>query len=100
VTFKENCPDIRNSKVFEIVNYLTAQGYQVDVFDPFANAQEVFTQHGLQLVHQFEKYDGIVLAVAHDFFKSLDYAQLKKNKDAVVFDTKAILDKKIVTARL
>ena len=100
VTFKENCPDIRNSKVFDIYHQLVQMGYQVDAFDPFANAQEVFEKHKIKLITSINKYDGILLTVAHDFFKSLDYDKIKSSSKAILFDTKSILDKKIVTARL
>jgi len=100
VTFKENCPDIRNSKVFEIIRYLKDKGALVDAFDPFANADEVWQKQQVQLVTSLAKYDAIVLAVAHDFFKVVDYASLKNNPDAIVYDTKAFLDRSIVTARL
>jgi UDP-N-acetyl-D-galactosamine dehydrogenase len=100
VTFKENCPDIRNSKVFDILSQLKQKGISVDVFDPFANAEEVFQKHQVSLITSLDVYDGIILAVAHDFFKALDYAKLQRNKKAVIFDTKAFLDKSIVTARL
>jgi len=100
VTFKENCPDFRNSKVFEIIHQLKAEGAQVAAFDPYANAIEVFQKHQVQLITAFEQYDVILLAVAHDFFKSLDYAALKTSPDAIVYDTKAFLDRSIVTARL
>jgi len=100
VTFKENCPDFRNSKVFEIIHQLKAEGANVSAFDPYANAMEVFQKHQVQLITAFEKYDVILLAVAHDFFKALDYASLKSSPDAIVYDTKAFLDRSIVTARL
>ena len=100
VTFKENCPDIRNSKVFDIYHQLVQMGYQVDAFDPFANAQEVLEKHKIKLITSINKYDGILLTVAHDFFKSLDYEKIKSSSKAILFDTKSILDKKIVTARL
>lgn len=100
VTFKENCPDIRNSKVFEIVHFLKNKFMEVSVFDPFANAAEVFEKHGIQLITDLETYDAIVVTVAHTFFTSLDYAKLKSNTQSILFDTKAVLDKKIVTARL
>lgn len=100
VTFKENCPDIRNSKVFDIYHQLVQMGYQVDAFDPFANAQEVLEKHKIKLITSINKYDGILLTVAHDFFKSLDYDKIKSSSKAILFDTKSILDKKIVTARL
>jgi UDP-N-acetyl-D-glucosamine/UDP-N-acetyl-D-galactosamine dehydrogenase len=100
VTFKENCPDFRNSKVFEIIAQLKAQGAHVAAFDPYANAIEVFQKQQVQLITAFEQYDVILLAVAHDFFKALDYASLKTSSDAVVYDTKAFLDRSLVTARL
>ena len=100
VTFKENCPDFRNSKVFEIIHQLKAAGAHVAAFDPYANAIEVFQKHQVQLITAFQKYDVILLAVAHDFFKALDYTSLKTSPDAVVYDTKACLDRSIVTARL
>jgi UDP-N-acetyl-D-galactosamine dehydrogenase len=100
VTFKEHCPDIRNSKAFDIYQQLAEKGLQVDAFDPFANADEVFTKHQIKLVTNLVKYDAIVLTVAHDFFKSLNYTSLKLSDNSVIYDTKAFLDKKIVTARL
>jgi len=100
VTFKENCPDIRNSKAFDILDHLKNKGVEVDVFDPFANAEEVKQKHQLTLVTELATYDGIIIAVAHDFFKALDFQKLQRNKKAVIFDTKAFLDKSIVTARL
>ena len=66
VTFKENCPDIRNSKVFDIHAQLVQKGISVDVFDPFANAEEVKQKHQIELITSLNNYDGIILAVAHD----------------------------------
>ena len=100
VSFKENCPDIRNSKAFEIYSQLTAAGMQVDAFDPYANEVEVKEKHNIQLVNDLGKYDAIVLVVAHTFFKSLDYASLKASNKTIIYDTKAFLDRSIVTARL
>ena len=100
VTFKENCPDIRNSKVFEIVQELNQMGMDVYAFDPFANTEEVLGKHQIQLITKLQRYDAIVLTVAHDFFKSLNYDSLKSSSNSVIYDTKALLDKAIVTARL
>ena len=100
VTFKENCPDFRNSKVFDIIKQLKKEGADVAAFDPYANAIEVFQKQQVQLITALEKYDVILLAVAHDFFKALDYASLKSSPDTIVYDTKAFLDRTIVTARL
>jgi UDP-N-acetyl-D-galactosamine dehydrogenase len=100
VTFKENCTDFRNSKVFEIIHQLKAEGAEVSAFDPYANAIDVFQKHQVQLITILEKYDVILLAVAHDFFKALDYTSLKISSEAIIYDTKAFLDRSIVTARL
>lgn len=100
VSFKENCPDIRNSKAFEIHAQLSAAGMEVDAFDPYANALEVKEKHNIQLVNALGKYDAIVLVVAHDFFKSLNYTSLKASGKTIIYDTKAFLDRSIVTARL
>ena len=67
----------KNSKVFEIVNFLKDKGLEVAVFDPFANATEVEATQGVQLITQLETYDAIVITVAHTFFASLDYVKLK-----------------------
>ncbi len=72
----------------------------VSVFDPFANANEVMEKQGIKLITTLTSYDAILLTVAHTFFTALDYATLKNGEHAVLFDTKSLLDKKIVTARL
>jgi UDP-N-acetyl-D-galactosamine dehydrogenase len=100
VTFKENCPDIRNSKVFDIITQLQKQGANVVAFDPYANTEEVLEKHQVELITDLKSYDAIILTVAHDFYKALDYSKLKASPNAVIYDTKAFLDKKIVTARL
>lgn len=100
VTFKENCPDIRNSKAFEIYKLLEDAGFDVSAFDPYANAVEVKQKHQITLVTSLEKYDAIILVVAHDFFKSLNYASLKLSEHCIIYDTKAFLDRSMVTARL
>jgi UDP-N-acetyl-D-galactosamine dehydrogenase len=100
VTFKENCPDFRNSKVFDIIAQLKNEGAVVSAFDPYANANEVLEKYQLQLITTLEQYDVILLAVAHNFFKALDYTSLKTCPEAIIYDTKAFLDRSIVTARL
>lgn len=100
MTFKENCPDIRNSKVADVVHELTTYGVQVDVYDPHADPEEVKHEYGLSLVSSPGKaYDGIVLAVGHEEFKQLPWNTLKTDK-TVVFDVKGFLDKSMTTARL
>lgn len=103
ITFKENCPDIRNSKVIDIINELKEFGCNVDVYDPWANEKEVKEEYGLQLLEKefldFNKYSGVMMAVAHNEFKDFNYLHMKKN-GTVVYDVKGILDKNIIDARL
>lgn len=100
LSFKENCPDIRNSKAFDILHFLQKEGIAVEAFDPFANSEEVKEKHAIHLITELGNYDGIIITVAHDFFKALDYKKLKRHQHSVIFDTKACLDKSIATARL
>ncbi len=100
ITFKENCPDIRNSRVVDIYKELVDFGMEVDVYDPWANVKEVAHEHGINLVSELgQAYDAIVLTVAHREFLDLAYGELKA-KDGVLFDIKSVLDKSIVDARL
>lgn len=100
ITFKENCPDIRNSKVVDIYKELTQFGLDVDVFDPFANFDEVKKEYGINLISSLKKYNAIILAVGHDSFKELDINDIKENKNSIVFDTKSFFLKSQVDARL
>jgi UDP-N-acetyl-D-galactosamine dehydrogenase len=100
LTFKENCPDIRNSKVVDVIRELKSFGADVDVYDPHADAEEVSLEYNLSPIARIEKkYHGIVLAVSHKEFASLDWDQLKE-PNAVVYDVKGFLDKSMVTGRL
>ena len=101
VTFKENCPDIRNSKVIDIYTELKQYGINVDVYDPHANADEVHEEFGIHLIDSIQNtYDAIILSVSHKEFKTLDVKGLLKSSESVLFDTKAFLDRAIVDARL
>lgn len=101
VTFKENCPDIRNSRVIDIYSELKQFGIEVDVYDPHASATEVKEEYGIDLSKHLEnKYDIIILAVSHHEFVDLDYNALKSGTNTVIFDTKAFLDRNIIDARL
>jgi len=102
IAFKENCPDIRNSRVIDIYQELRQFGLQVDVYDPYANKEDVSREFDLNLITCFEgkKYDSIILAVCHDAFKTIDYKELKKTQNAVIFDAKGALDRAIIDARL
>ncbi len=100
ITFKENCPDIRNSRVIDVYQELQEFGVQIDVHDPWADKKEVHEEYGISLLDSItEKYDGILLAVSHDEYKNLDLEQLK-NPDAVVYDIKSLWNKDLVDARL
>jgi UDP-N-acetyl-D-glucosamine/UDP-N-acetyl-D-galactosamine dehydrogenase len=101
ITFKEDCPDIRNSKVIDIYKELEQFGMSVDVFDPHAGMHEVKEEYGIDLVTGLTyKYDAIILAVAHNEFFAIDYKKLSKTDKTVIFDTKSFLDRSIVDARL
>ena len=100
ITFKENCPDIRNSKVVDIYDELNQFGFSVDVYDPHANAGDVYEEYRIHLCNKLSTYDAIILAVSHDEFLKLDYSMLKSDSYSIIFDTKAVLDRNMVTCRL
>jgi UDP-N-acetyl-D-galactosamine dehydrogenase len=102
VTFKENCPDIRNTKVIDIYNELQEFGTHVDIYDPWAIAEEVKHEYGVAITNQLDinkKYGAVLLAVAHDEFKTFDFEK-HHNDGAVIFDAKAVVDRKWVDGRL
>jgi UDP-N-acetyl-D-glucosamine/UDP-N-acetyl-D-galactosamine dehydrogenase len=100
VTFKENCPDIRNSRVIDVYNELKDFGVNVTVHDPWADKEEVHEEYGISIISELnDKYDGIILAVSHQEYINLNLEDLKKS-NAVVFDIKSVWDKNIVDARL
>jgi UDP-N-acetyl-D-galactosamine dehydrogenase len=100
VTFKENCPDIRNSKVIEIVNELNQFELNVDVYDPHADAISVLREYQINLIDKFtKKYDAVILAVSHMEFGNISYENIL-NRHGVLFDTKGVIDRNLVTGRL
>jgi UDP-N-acetyl-D-glucosamine/UDP-N-acetyl-D-galactosamine dehydrogenase len=101
ITFKENCPDVRNTKAVDVVNALKSYGTNITIYDPWANEHEVMHEYGLESKRTLpkEKFDVIVLTVSHDKFKGLDYQSLK-NKNAVVYDVKNFIDDVYVVGRL
>lgn len=100
ITFKENCPDIRNSKVVDVVRELQSFGTNVEVYDPQADLEEVKHEYGIALTKSIsKKYHAVVLAVGHDEFKQLDWSKFT-TPQTVVYDVKGMLDKSKVTARL
>ena len=110
ITFKENCPDIRNSRVIDVISELKDFGVKVDVYDPWADKEEVKREYGLELLltityQQLLNYNGIVLAVAHNEFKEIE-KELKELKltsitnNLIVYDIKSFFDKSIIDGRL
>lgn len=102
ITFKENCPDIRNSRVIDIYQELRQFGLDVDVYDPHANKKEVAHEYKIDLVDDINKhqYDAVILAVSHEQFLEIDYKSLRNGHDAIIFDTKSFLNRFLVDARL
>ncbi len=100
ITFKENCPDIRNSRVIDVISELGDFGCAVEVYDPWADVAEVKHEYELALVEKPSgKYDAVVLAVAHKEFATLDIDTLKK-ENSVVYDIKGVLEKGKADKRL
>lgn len=104
ITFKENCPDIRNSRAVDVVEGLNEFGCEVDVFDPWAEPDEVKHEYGIKSIRNADElfpefYDAVILAVSHREFVDLDISKFKKS-NSVVYDIKGILDKNIVDGRL
>ena len=103
ITFKENCPDIRNSRVIDIINTFEKQGIDVDVHDPHANVHEVKKEYGFTLVDESavneNKYQAVVLAVAHENFRKQDWRS-NLVASGVLYDVKGVLEKDSVDGRL
>jgi len=101
ITFKENCPDIRNSGVISVINELKEFGCEVDVHDPWANKEEVKDEYNIDLISNSklntQNYNAVVLAVAHDKYKDID---IQKDEKLVVYDIKSFLDKDKIDGRL
>jgi UDP-N-acetyl-D-galactosamine dehydrogenase len=93
ITFKENCPDVRNTKIVDVISALTDYGILVTIYDPWANPAEVKQEYGLicytKLVSE-SKFDSVVLGIAHKEFLDLDFESLQK-ENSVLFDVKGVL---------
>lgn len=105
VTFKENCPDIRNTKTVDIVDELQEFGCKVDIYDPWASQEEVKLEYGIETMEKnvdiyAKKYDAIILAVSHDQFAELDFDRLSNGNKSVIFDIKGFLPRDKVDGRL
>jgi len=101
VTFKENCPDIRNTRVIDICHELKQFGMQVDIYDPWASPSEVKMEMGVDISNELPggSYDTVIVAVAHKEFRELDFSRWKKD-GTVIFDTKSFIDRNYVDGRL
>lgn len=99
--FKENCPDIRNTRVIDIYKELTQFGLDLDIYDPWANQEEVYKEYGIKLEQELKlkDYKAVIVAVAHNEFLKIDY-QAYKDTGAVIFDIKSFIDRKFADARL
>ena len=102
ITFKENCPDVRNTKIVDIYQTLEEYTQNITVYDPWANPEKVKSEYGINIVTELsigEKYDAVINAVAHKQFAELDVCALCKDT-GVIYDVKGILDRNIVDGRL
>ena len=100
-TFKENCPDTRNTKVIDIYKELQSFSIQADIHDPWANQEEVKLEYGIDLIAEddFIQYDAVILAVAHYAFQEINF-KLWKTQGSIIFDTKSFINREAVDARL
>jgi UDP-N-acetyl-D-galactosamine dehydrogenase len=103
ITFKEDCPDIRNSRAIDIIEELKSYSINVDVYDPWASKEEVKEEYGLDLITDekelSKKYDAVILAVSHKEFLDFDMDK-HLNPGHVTFDVKSILPKGVADCRL
>ena len=101
ITFKENCPDIRNTKAIDVFNELNSYNVKVDVFDPWASKKEVMQEYNINITNELpeKRYDAIILTVAHDAFKTLEFNNLQKEQ-SVLYDVKGFFEKSLIDARL
>ncbi len=100
ITFKENCPDIRNTRAIDVYEELKTYNINVDVYDPWADSSEVKDEFGFDLIsHPNKSYDAIILTVAHDEFLNLDFKTIS-NSQTVIYDVKGVIDLSVVDARL
>jgi len=102
ITFKENCPDIRNTKVIDIYHELCEYEMDIDIYDPWANPMEVKHEYGIDTISEYpggNVYSAIILAVAHNEFLQINF-QEHKNQGCVIYDVKGILNKNLIDSRL
>ena len=96
ITFKENCPDVRNTRIVDVVKALLEYNINISIYDPYANPKEVMDNYGLNCFNELpqEIFDGIILGVAHKEFLSINLKNLKKDI-SVVYDVKSVLSEDV-----
>ena len=101
ITFTENCPDIRNTKVVDIYHTLSQYSSDITVYDPWANPESVQRAYGIQIQNHLpqQQFDAVILCVAHSQFLQLDVRSLVRG-NGVVYDVKGVLDRHVIDARL
>jgi UDP-N-acetyl-D-galactosamine dehydrogenase len=102
ITFKENCPDVRNTRVVDIISELKSYAIEVVIYDPWAKPEEVLHEYGIDIVRELPdntEYDSVILAVAHTIFKDIDWRKRVK-PSGIVYDVKGCLEKGMIDARL
>jgi UDP-N-acetyl-D-galactosamine dehydrogenase len=104
LTFKENCPDLRNTRVVDIINELQTYGVNVHVYDPWVDPEEAYKEYGIKPIATLEegRFDTILLAVAHEQFKQMDIKQLRAfgKPDSVIYDLKYLFPAEQTDERL
>lgn len=101
-TFKENCPDYRNTKVIDIINNLKTRKFNVDVFDPWVDKKDFKKNYNQDVYSEVpqKKYNAVILAVAHDVFKEINLNHLKTDSKSIIYDIKSFYSKNLITKRL
>jgi len=102
ITFKENCPDVRNTRVVDIIRELMSYEINLTIYDPWAEVEDVKHEYGIDIITKLPEgvlYDSMVLAVAHKDFLDKDWRRSVKPR-GVIYDVKGCLDKNMVNARL
>ena len=103
-TFKENCPDVRNTRIIDIVEELSVYNANVDIYDPWASNDEVEHEYGVSLVPELKNnhYDAVILAVSHSQFKEMGVEKIRQlgKENSILFDVKYLFDRNDVDGRL
>ncbi len=101
-TFKENCPDFRNTKVLDIVNKLKSSKLEIDIYDPWVDQTSFLIEYDQNVLSNIpkQKYNAIILAVSHDIFKNLNLNKLKEDTNTIIYDIKGFFNKELVDKRL